>query len=320
MKIKKLFLAAGLSALAVGVTAQSPVDGSHYRAGQGGNRGGTLPEPGIYLRDDNWFYTGTAETLPGYKTFVYVQAPQLLWVTDWKILGAKWGMDFEIPFAYREASHRSPVASPGGGYPIGGLVSDHQSGLGDVKLEPLLLSWHWKHFDTTVGYALLAPTGEFSERSAVNLGDDAWSHLISLGGVWYPDAKKSWAVSLLHHYEFNSSQVGTLAQSGSSPGSGYPSTAYPKISCSTYTLEWAVSKTILTNTEVGLFGYYQKQFTDSSPAVNVFQDSEVAGVGPEISFRLPRWDLSMSLRYAYEFTAYHRPQGHAFNLTLSKKF
>ncbi|MEY4916917.1 MAG: hypothetical protein RL616_830, partial [Verrucomicrobiota bacterium] len=77
---------------------------------------------------------------------------------------------------------------------------------------------------------------------------------------------------------------------------------------------------ILTNADVGVFGYYQKQFTDSSPAANSFKDSEAAGLGPEISFRLPRWDLSVSVRYAYEFTAYNRPKGHAFNLTLAKKF
>jgi hypothetical protein len=308
--MKKQFMAVGLLALAAEVIAQSPVDGSHYRAGQIGIKGGAFSEPGIYLRDDNWFYTGNADAPSGYKTFVYVQAPQLMWVTDWKILGARLGMDVEIPFEYREASHTSPGATvPGGGYPIpsGSTIGDHQSGLGDIKLEPLLLSWHWRHFDTTVGYALWAPTGNFSEGSTANLGD--------------PDAKKSWTISVLHHYEFNNSQVGVLAPSSPGPGSGYPSpAAYSKISCSTYTLEWSASKTILTNADVGVFGYYQKQFTDSSPAANSFKDSEAAGLGPEISFRLPRWDLSVSVRYAYEFTAYNRPKGHAFNLTLAKKF
>ncbi len=318
--MKKQFMAAGLVVLAAGVTAQSPVDGSHYRAGQNGIKGGAFLEPGIYLRDDNWFYTGNADAPSGYKTFVYVQAPQLMWVTDWKILGARWGMDVEIPFAYREASQTSPrIVTPDGLVFGGDTISYHQSGLGDIKLEPLRLSWHWKHFDTTIGYALWAPTGKFSEGSSVNLGDDRWTHLISLGGVWHPDDKKSWSVSVLHHYEFNGSQVGTSA-SVSSPGGGFLVITYEKIPVSTYTLEWAVSKTILTNADVGVFGYYQKQFTDSSPAVNPFKDSEAAGLGPEISVRIPRWDLLVSVRYAYEFTVYHRPQGHTANLSVTKKF
>jgi hypothetical protein len=319
MDVKKIIFTTGLMALAAGVTAQSPVDGSHYPAGLNGLKGGSAPGPGLYFRDDNLFYSGNGGQLANYSTFVYLQAPQLLWMTGWTFLGANFGMDLTIPLEYRDASYNlPPVTTPGGGFSVARPVSDSQFGLGDIELEPLILAWHWQHFDTTVGYSLWVPSGHFTGNRLANLGDDEWTHMISLGGVWYPDEKKTWAFSLLHHFEMNASQVGTLFTS--SPGGGYPSTTYPKISCSTYTLEWGVSKTILDHTDVGIFGYYQKQFSDGNPAFNPFSDSEVAGIGPEISATIPRWNLTASVRYAYEFTAYHRPEGHTVNLTLTKKF
>ena len=318
--MKKQIFAIGVVALAAEAIAQSPVDGIHHPAGLNGIKGGSLVEPGIYFRDDNWFYYGTGGGLPNYKTFVYVQAPQLTWVTQWNFLGASLAMNLMIPFEYRYASYRLPTASvPGGGYSSDNAISGNQSGLGDIKIEPLVLSWHWKHFDTTAGYAVWVPSGKHSPGSLVNLGDNEWTHMISLGGTWHPDDKKSWAISILHHYEINSSQVGTTVSSAT-PGGGYFIPAYEKIPCSTYTLEWSVRKTILKHTDVGVFGYYQKQFSDSSPAVNRFQDSEAAGIGPEISTSIPRWNVSAALRYAYEFTAYHRPQGHIINIAVTKKF
>jgi len=322
MDMKKNIFTAGLMALAVGVTAQSTVDGSHYPAGLNGLKGGAAPGPGVYFRDDNLFYTGTGGQLAGYSTFSYLQSPELLWLTDWKFLGASLGMDLTIPIEYRQASHRgSVVTTPNGGYSTAPTIRDCQSGLGDIKLEPLILAWHWDHFDTTLAYALWAPSGHFTAGRLANLGDDEWTHMITLGGVWYPDDKKTWALSLLHHLELNSSQIGLATDVTTSPAGGKTGTdTYPKVRCSTYTLEWGISKTILDNTDLGLIGYYQKQFSDGNAGSTPFSDSEVAGIGPEISTTIPRWGLTASLRYAYEFTAYHRPEGHTIDLALTKRF
>ena len=319
MDMKKKIIAVGLMAFTAAAVAQTPVDGIHYAAGSGGIKGGATPAPGIYLSDQNLFYTGTSDRLTDYHTFVYVQAPQLMWITGWTVIGASLGMAVEIPLEYREASYKlPPVSTPGGGFATVPTVSDHQFGLGDIKLEPLLLGWHWKHFDTTLAYALWVPSGNFSAGRLANLGDDAWVNMISLGGVWYPDEKKTWALSLLHHYEINSSQVGTVP-AGPTPGGGFPTSNYRKVPGSVYTLEAGVSKTILDNTDVGLIGYYQKQFTDGTVPVT-FRNSEVAGIGPEISTTIPRWNLTVSVRYADEFTAYDRPEGHTVNLEIAEKF
>jgi hypothetical protein len=314
-----LIFAAGLITLASRVQAQLPIDGVHYPAGLEGIKGGSLPGPGIYFRDDNLFYTGTSDLLPDFNMFIYLQAPQLTWMTDWKILGANYGMDVMVPFAYKEVSYYENLVLPGG-HQIVESVNDSRFGLGDIKIEPLLLSWHLKQFDFRAGYALWVPTGSYDNTSLVNvnLGDGCWSHMMTLGGVWYPDHDKSWAISLLHHFEFNSQVPGI--RSGSTPGGGYAIPSSENIPCSTYTLEWGISKAIIEDTDIGVAGYYQRQFTDHDTATTQFSDSSVAGIGPEIRTFVSRWGLSCSLRCVIEFMADNRPKGNTINLMLMKKF
>ena len=88
MKNQTILFAAGLMFLAFNVQAQLPVAGVHYPVGLEGIKGGSLPEPGIYFRDDNLFYSGTSDSPQNYSTFIYLQAPQLTWMTGWKFLGA----------------------------------------------------------------------------------------------------------------------------------------------------------------------------------------------------------------------------------------
>jgi hypothetical protein len=322
MKNKRLLVTAGLLILGANVRAQLPIDGVHYAAGLEGIKGGSLPGPGIYFRDDNLFYNGTWGSLPDLKTFVYLQAPQLTWMTDWKILGANYGMDVMVPFAYKEAGYKvTGVTSPGGGYSSTWSENDSRFGLGDIKIEPLLLSWHLKHFDFRVGYALWVPTGSYDNTSVVNanLGDGCWTHMMTLGGVWYPDRDKTWAVSLLNHYEFNC-QIPGIRSGAATPGGGYGTTPNENIRCSTYTLEGGISKAIIEGTDIGVAGYYQQQFTDDTTATTQFSDSSVAGIGPEIRTFIPSWGLSCSLRCVFEFTADNRPKGNTINLTLTKPF
>jgi hypothetical protein len=320
MKRIGLMFAAGLIFLASRVEAQLPIDGVHYPAGLEGIKGGSLPGPGIYFRDDNLFYTGTSDLLSDYRTFVYLQAPQLTWVTDWKILGANYGMDIMVPLVYKEVSYKgAAVTTPGGGHVSTLSENSSRFGLGDIKIEPLLLSWHLKQFDFRAGYALWVPTGSYDGTNVVNLGNDCWSHMMTLGGVWYPDHDKSWAVSLLNHYEFNCQVPGI--RSGSTPGGGgYAIPSSKNIPCSTYTLEWGISKVIVEGTDIGVAGYYQRQFTDHDTTTTRFGDSGVAGIGPEIRTFIPHWGWSCSLRCVIEFMPDNRPKGNTVNLTLMKKF
>lgn len=295
--ISQLLLAASVvGALVTQAQAQLPV-GSHYQPGAEGIKGASLPPPGVYLRDYNFFYTADkVDGLPvNANIFVYVQAPRLIWMTDWEIFGANYGMDVIVPFAYKDISLGSPFGD------------DHQFGLADIQVEPVLLSWHLKQFDLAAGYALWIPTGEFSARSPqkqiASPGLGFWTHMLTLGAVWYPDEEKTWSLSLLNRYEINTEQDDTDVTPGNM-----------------FTAEWGLSKTIGKGVDVGMIGYYQQLVTkdDGHGASN--EKSHVVGLGPEVVGMIPKVNVIASLRYAYEVEVKDRPEGQLVTLTLTKRF
>jgi hypothetical protein len=289
-----LALAAGIFALASQLHAQLPV-GSHYPAGAEGINGASLPPPGVYFRDYNFFYTANkVDGAPvNLDVFAYVQAPRVIWITQKTIFGANYGMDMIVPFAYKD------VSSPFG--------SGYQFNLADMEVEPLLLSWHLQQFDISAGYAFWAPSGKFDASSALSYltspGMGFWSQMFTLGGVWHPDKEKTWSLSLLGRYEICQEQQ----QTDITPGN-------------MGTLEWGVSKTVTQGVDVGLIGYYQQQITKDSGTGASTDLSNVVGIGPEVNVFWSKIGLFTSLRYAYEVTAHDRPQGQLITLTLTKRF
>jgi hypothetical protein len=288
-------LAAGIVALATQLQAQSLPVGSHYPIGAEGLNGADLPPPGFYLRDYNYFYyADKVDGLPfNMDILAYVQAPRLVWITDWTILGANYGCDIIVPFAYKNVS--TPF---GNGY---------QFNLGDIYACPLVLSWHLKQFDFSAAYGVWAPSGNFDASTPLNYltspGDGYWSHMFTLGGVWHPDEKKTWSISLLNRYEISTEQDQTHITPGNM-----------------LSMEWGVGKTVAQGVDVGLVGYYQQEITEDSGPNAATALSHVVGVGPEISVMWEKIGLISTLRYVYEADAKDRPQGHTITLTLTKRF
>lgn len=289
MKTKSIVLllsAACLLALPQRLFAQN-----HYPAGVEGIKAGSLPPPGFYLRDYNYFYF--SDKLkggpPNFDLFAYVQAPRAIWITDFKILGGYYGMDVLVPFVYTDLR-------------AGGFEND-SFGLGDIHVEPITLSWHVGQFDAAVGYAFWAPTGDFDAKRPDRPGKGFWSHMLTAGGTWYVDKEKTWAASILNRYEFHTE----IEDTPITPGN-------------TWTLEWGLSKSITKIIDVGVVGYYQKQTTeDDGPGASNVREHVVA-LGPEISAFCPRLGLFTSLRYLKEFEAKDRPEGHTVALTLTKRW
>ncbi len=174
-------LVAGIFTLAAQLHAELPV-GSHYPAGMEGLNGANLPPPGFYLRDYNYFYyADKVDGLPlKMDIYAYVQAPRLVWITDWKILGANYGCDVIVPFAYQNIT--------------GQLGTAGQFNLADIYACPLVLSWHLKQFDFSAAYGVWVPSGNFDTSTPLRMldspGKGYWSHMFTLGGVWHPTSKR----------------------------------------------------------------------------------------------------------------------------------
>ncbi len=266
-----------------------PIIAAHYPAGVEGIKGASLPPPGLYFRDYNVFYAADKfENGPkNFDIFAYVQAPRLIWMTDKKILGANYGMDVLATFGHTDWD------APG---------NDSRTEVGDIQIEPILLSWNWQQFDLAAGYAFWAPVGDFSVSRPSMISKGFWSHQLTLGGTWHLDQEKTWALSLLNRYEFCHEQQNTDIDPGQ-----------------VYTLEWGFSKTICKGADVGIVGYYQQQTTADSGNAYPGKD-RVFSVGPEVSAFWSKLGLFTSLRYYYEFEAENRPEGHLVTLTLTKGF
>ncbi len=296
---RKLVTSILLALLATGTMAlaQMPTTHSaHYPNGVEGLKAATLPPPGIYFRDYNYFYFAndfpeTEKAFGGADVdlFAYVQAPRVIWISKWKFLGGYYGADALFPFAYQDLEI--------------GPYSWDDFNLGDIFIEPATLSWHTARLDAGIGYGFWAPTGDFDKNSPLNPGKGYWGHMLTAGATFYFDKEKSWAFSALNRYEFNHENSDT----DSTPGQ-------------VWTVEWGFNKTLQKTIDVGVVGYYQAQTTCDSGDNTVDDRDAVVGIGPELNWAFPKCMFFASLRYVYEIEANDRPQGHALNLTLTKRF
>jgi hypothetical protein len=292
----RFVLAAGFAALP-GLLQAQPT--AHYVPGSEGIKGASLPPPGVYARDYNYFYSADqVNDSSGNKigpadldAFTYATIPRVIWITDTKFLGGFVGVDALLPFVFQQVSANMP----------GGPFNGSTFGIGDFFAEGTL-SWHPRHFDFALASGVWAPTGDSGRPPTTRAGAGFWTFMQTAGATWYIDEAKTWAVSVLNRYEFSTEQRDTDVIPGQ-----------------TYTLEWGVSKTLNKVIDVGPVGYYQQQVNPNGGAPWSSR-SRVAAVGPEISVAFPKQMLFVSLRYNYEFMAESRAQGNAITITLTKRF
>jgi hypothetical protein len=297
MKIRIIpcLLAAALAAVPGPLQAQPT---AHYIPGVEGIQGATLPPPGFYLRDYNYFYVadqlnngaGHNAGPPNFQSLLYANVPRAVWITDTKFLGGNVGVDALLPLAYQSVR--------------AGQFDTSSFGIGDFFAEGTL-SWHPKQFDFSAGCGLWMPTGNSASQPTTRIGSGFWTPMLTAGATWYPDAAKTWSLSALSRYEFNTENRDTH----DTPGQAY-------------TLEWGLGKALSKTITCGLAGYYQQKTTadTGSDLPQLKQDDRVAAVGPEISVAIPSAMLFVSCRYEYEFMAASRAQGHTVALTLTKRF
>jgi hypothetical protein len=292
-------LAAGACAVPSLLQAQPT---AHYVPGLEGIKAASLPPPGVYFKDYNFFYyadglndaTGHKVTAPDAKAFIYAQVPRVIWITDQQLLGGYLGLDALLPFQYTALNFK---AGPN-------TIIDHGTfGIGDFFVEGTW-SKHIKQFDFALAYGVFAPTGDSSPTGpSTRAGAGYWTHMLTAGATWYIDADKKWSVSALNRYEFNMEKDDTDITPGQ-----------------VYTVEGGLSYALRKTMDVGVVGYYQQKVTeDSGTNAREFRD-RVSGIGPEITAFCPKFGFNTSLRYLYEFMAESRLQGHTIALTFVKRF
>ena len=250
---------------------------------------------------------------------VYVLAPTLIWVSPWKVLGAKYGA-FVSPTFGNTSVGASLTTQSGSGR----SAEESQFGVGDLFVQPLWLGWTREHWDLALGYGFYAPIGKYDTETitlpvigpltveaADNIGYGFWTHQIQGAVYWYPWADKRMAVGGALTYEIH----GEKNDFDLTPGQNL-------------TFNWGVSQylplrkdqTLLL--EIGPAGYSSWQITDDSgsAAASSPVKDQVHAVGGQLGVTHVPWNAALNFHYFYEFAAEDRFQGQSIGLNFAIKF
>lgn len=273
----------------------------HYGVGGEGYKSSSLPTEGFWWKMYNLYYTakrfnndsGSKSGHGNIDQFTHLQR-FILPIMHFDAIGADWVADIVIPFTWTRINSN------------GWSRNDH--GVGDILIEPIILSWHQPWFDAVLGITIYAPTGEYDEDKQLP-GLNFWSFLPTAGITLYLDKEKTWSISALSRYEFNTENNTTNVRDGQS-----------------ITLEWAIGKNFMGMFDVAIAGADKWQVTDSHGRMDgLGRDAdhwrdEVHAIGPELGFTYAPWKLNLGLRCLWEYYKTNGPQGMMTLFTITKGF
>ncbi len=334
------FLTICLLVFGVSYTTQAQQEIGHFAPGVMGIRDFIMPEPGFYgalysyrystkrLKDSEGNEIKSVTVNPGsgpglsldvnVDVEVGVLAPTFIWVSSWKLLGARYGAYIAPAF-----SNTSVGASLSIYTGSGRSAKTSQFGVGDLFVQPLWLTWAQEQVDFTLGYGFYAPIGKydtetvtFGNRSltaeaADNIGLGFWTNQFQGAASWYPWTDRRMAVATALTYEFH----GKKKDYDLKPGQNL-------------SFNWGISQYLPLQQdqklllEIGPAGYSSWQITEDSgaDAANPLTKDDVHAVGGQVGLTQVIWNVLLNFHYFYEISAKDRFQGESIGLNFAIKF
>ena len=249
--------------------------GGHYVPGVEGVQAASVPPPGNYYLGYLVNYNinelkapGSTDAIPGSnKGTVVALANRFAFITSQKFLGADYGFEFIVPVIRTSLTFE---AAP----PLTGTAS----GVGDVYLGPLVLGWHGANWDAVAAAGIWLDNADHDKASSPGKGYK--STMLTGGGTYYFDDKKTASFSALARYKYNSKVNGVR------PGSQL-------------SVEWGLGK-MFGGIQAGVVGYSQLQLEADTGASAKYRRH---AIGAEVA--LPMFDKGVILKAAAykEFSA-----------------
>lgn len=242
MKTKSLLLALLLCFTGLGV-AQAKEGVDQYPHGAENWLAGAVPPPGGYFINYSGYYSGklkdgSANTVPDAKVGAWFNAFRYVRTTNKKILGGNWGWHVIAPVVSQKME-------------LGGNKNT-VSGLGDITIDPFILSWHSDNWHWATGLDILVPTGTYKQGEPTrSLGANYWS-FEPLFAFTYLN-KQGWEVSAKFMYNFKT------ANKDFRPAPDITKMKYK--SGDEFHMDFLVGKHI-GNWGLGVSGYYLQQTTN----------------------------------------------------------
>lgn len=285
----------------------------HYVNGSEGLDMGVMPEPGLYFRMYNLYYSanqvrdnsGNKINLDSFKYRTYLEVNRLIYASNIRILGARWSVDVSVPIVYTDFSvyNSRQIRLPDMHvYNLKISKQDNSFGLSDIVLNPAYLTWESDWYEFTTGFGVYIPTGRYNSNDPSSVGRGFWTFAPGLGVTVFPDKAKTWTLSIGGAYEFHTKQ----RQSKVTPGNHFH-------------IDWGVGKRFLEVFELGVVGYDSWQVTSDQGGHAQKHKSSVHAIGPELNITFPKLKSQLTLRSMWEYKAKNNTKGNitAVNWTYS---
>ncbi len=270
--------------------------GDHYPNGAEDFLVGMAPPPGFYLVDYNYFYfshefkdnsgdTINKGPLDDFSLRVYANVLRFIYITKFRILKANYGAHIFIPWVEVNANCK--------GFHV------HKKGLGDIIIDPFILTWHSKYIHAVFGIDIYVPTGEYDKYRPINIGKNFWTFEPVFALTFLPT--KNFSLSFKFMYDFNTTNNDWI-----NPATGKETSLKPGQEFHfDYALGYSPAKWI----RVGITGYYYYQTTDDEVDGKDIENNrgKAFAIGPGIKINYKRFMLV--LKSQYEFGVKNRPSG-----------
>ncbi|TAN38294.1 MAG: hypothetical protein EPN25_14100 [Nitrospirae bacterium] len=281
-----LIIVAAFSLTSVPSVSATEGGGGAYPNGAEDFMAGAVPPPGFYLLDYLMHYRANKlrdnsgnNIFPDFDLKVTANVYRFIYITKHQVLGGFWGMHAFVPLVNVD------VTVP----PVG---SQSKSGVGDIIVDPFILSWHSKNWHAVTALDIYIPTGSYNRNNLANVGRNYWTFEPIAGITYVSDS--GFDVSAKIMYDINTKNDDTNYTSGN---------------------EFHVDYTLAQkfgNLSVGLGGYYYKQITDDEQNGTKVSGNkgQVLAFGPQLKYDYQ--NMSFLLKYQTETQVRNRPDGETY--------
>lgn len=261
--------------------------GGAYPNGAEDFMAGAVPPPGTYFINYLTHYTANRlndnhgdKLVPEFKLNATANVFRFIHVTKHQILGGYWGVQAFVPLVHLDVKMMG--------------AKDSKTGLGDIIIDPIVLSWHSKNWHFATGVDVYLPTGAYDKDDLANIGRHYWTFEPVFAATYTADCGFDASVKLM--YDFNTKNTATDYLSGQEFHADY-------------TLGYKID-----NWRVGIGGYYYKQITnDEMNGTKVGPDGfkgQAFAFGPQVKYDYK--NMSFTLKYQHEVAVRNKPDGEKF--------
>jgi hypothetical protein len=286
-----LLTAACLAVLAGTTASATEGGGGAYPNGAEDFMSGAVPPPGTYLINYFDYYSADKfadnngnSAIPGFKLKVTADVLRLIHITDKQVFGGFWGFHLFVPLTSINVKTSTP------------LGNDSKTGLGDIIVDPFILSWHGKNWHAATGVDIYLPTGSYNKSELANIGRNYWTFEPIIAGTFLTENGFEASAKLM--YDINTRNNDASLATG----------AKNYLSGNEFHMDYTLAKKI-SDFSLGLTGYYYQQVTEDEADGVAIKDSKgrVFAFGPALKYDYK--NMAFSLKYQFETAAENRPEG-----------